>query len=232
MKKASLSVGGRGVRAGAACAGVLAGGASVWAGLDERLAAGPLRLDTSAAYAGRIADQPAVPAGGENAAGASGGYGLPGGWWITFGGGYANDFGDEQDLNAHVAFSTFLADELEFSVELAGWYFDQVGTDTGGINPGMVFRWHFWHADNFDWTVYGDVGIGLLFSFDDVPDGGTSFNFTPRAGLGYTTRIDDDGTRLQLGVRYHHVSNARIEGDGRNPSRDSVMVYAGVVFPF
>ncbi len=242
---------------GAAVLGGVAGMTADWgvrteslreggARLDEPLVAAPLVIDTAGAYAafrgaadeppaaGAATNAPTEPAvKGEQAARA---FGLSsGGWWITFGGGYANNFDDDQDFNGYVAFSTFWAKELEFSVELGAWYFAQEGQDSGGINPNMVFRWHFWHAENFDWSVYGDVGIGLLFSFDDVPDaggGGTSFNFTPRAGFGYTTRIGDDDTRLVIGVRYHHISNARIEGDERNPGRDSVMVYAGVVFPF
>lgn len=158
-------------------------------------------------------------------------FGRPGRWWLTLGGGVAHDFEKDYDLNLHVTFSTFIATELEFAVELGGWYFIQEGTDTGGINPNMVFRWHFLHDDSFNWSMYGDVGIGLLASFDDVPDGGTGFNFTPRAGLGFTHRLDNQGTRLQLGVRYHHISNGRVEGDGRNPSRDSIMAYVGIIFP-
>ncbi len=153
-------------------------------------------------------------------------------WWVTIGGGAAHDFKKDLDINAHVAFSTFIAKDIEFAVELGGWYFAQAGEDTGGVNPNMVFRWHFWHDKDYDWTVYGDAGIGLLFAFDEVPDGGTSFDFTPRLGVGFTKELDEAGTRLQLGLRYHHISNARIQGDERNPGRDSLMVYAGVIFPF
>ncbi len=152
-------------------------------------------------------------------------------WWLTLGGGIAHDLHKDTDYNAHVAFSTFIAYELEFAVELGAWYFAQEGEDTGGINPNMVFRWHFLHDDAFDWTIYGDVGIGLLFAFDDVPASGTSFDFTPRAGFGFTHRLEGD-TRLQIGFRYHHISNGRLQGDAQNPSRDSIMLYAGVVFPF
>ena len=72
----------------------------------------------------------------------------------------------------------------------------------------------------------------FLFTGDDVPPDGTSINFTPRAGMGVTRALDDSGTRLMVGVRWAHISNARIEGDGENPSRDSVMGYVGVIWPF
>ena len=153
--------------------------------------------------------------------------------WLTFGSGFAYDTGSEYDFNVHGAYSRFLGDELEFAMEVGLWYFDQVGQNTAGVNWNMVFRWHFLHPEDDDtWTIYADAGIGLLLGFDNVPDGGTGFNFTPRAGVGGTYRLNDHGTRLQGGVRWHHISNGRIEGNARNPSRDSIMVYAGVMIPY
>ena len=129
------------------------------------------------------------------------------------------------------AYSYFLVKDVEFAAELNGWYFHQEGTDAGGINPAFVFRWHFY--DDGEWTIYGDVGIGLLFATDNVPQGGTSFDFTPRVGGGFTRELDPDTrARLQVGVRWHHISNARINGSDNNPSRDAVMLYTGIQFPF
>lgn len=159
-------------------------------------------------------------------------YGSAGSEWLTIGGGVANNFHNDTDLNIHGAWSRFLADEVEFSMEVGGWYFAQEGDDTAGINWNVIFRWHAFHDEAFTWTVYFDAGIGVLGSFDNVPGDGTGFNFTPRLGAGFTHAIGDEGTRLQIGVRWHHISNGRIEGDERNPGRDSVMVYAGVIFPF
>ena len=166
------------------------------------------------------------------------GYGLAGSRWWTIGTAYANNFKDASDINVHFAFSQFLDDELEFAVEGAGWYFHQNGDDTGGISASMVFRWHIWHPKDFKWTVFGDAGIGILGSFDNVPDGGTGFNFLPRLGGGFTYALNDSidgesrGPRLMVGVRYHHISNGRISGDSRNPARDGIAIYAGLVIPF
>ncbi|MFN9991847.1 MAG: acyloxyacyl hydrolase, partial [Phycisphaerales bacterium] len=91
-------------------------------------------------------------------------------------------------------------------------------------------RWHFLNKERM--TVYADLGIGVLFTTDDVPSDGTSFNFTPRAGAGITHRLGDSANRFELGVRWAHISNARTSGDGDNPSRDSIMLYGGVIFPF
>ncbi|MCC6321056.1 MAG: acyloxyacyl hydrolase [Phycisphaerales bacterium] len=161
-------------------------------------------------------------------------FGRAGSWWWSVGSGVASNFGDAIDTNIHGILSTFLADELEFGVETAGWYFNQEGPDTGGLSASMIFRWHFAHDREFRWTVFGDAGIGLLAGFDDVPDGGTSLNFLPRLGLGFTHVLGDDpgGARLTLGARWHHISNARIEGEERNPARDSLMAYFEIQFPF
>ncbi len=166
------------------------------------------------------------------------GYGKAGSRWWTIGAAYANNFKSASDINFHLAFSEFLADEFEFAVEAAGWYFHQPGDDTGGVSGSMIFRWHFWHAPDFKWTVFGDAGIGILGAFDNVPDGGTGFNFLPRIGGGFTYALDESvegesrGSRIMVGVRYHHISNGRISGDSRNPARDAVAVYAALVIPF
>lgn len=152
--------------------------------------------------------------------------------WLSVGTGGMHNFQDDGAGEIHVGYSRFIADELEFNLELTGWYFSQTGDDTGGISPFMNLRWHFLHDEGFDWSVFGEFGFGLLFAFDNVPDGGTGFNFLPRLGAGFTKQISDDGTRLVTGLRWQHISNGRIEGDTRNPGRDSLMFYVGVMFPF
>ncbi|MGE3107038.1 MAG: acyloxyacyl hydrolase [Phycisphaerales bacterium] len=163
------------------------------------------------------------------AASASIPFGRAGSNSLVLGFGYLNDFDDIQAGEVHAGYSHFLCDSLEFSVELTAWYVDQ-DDDTGAINPGFQFRWHFLHADDYAWTIYGEAGIGLLFAFDNVPDDGTGFNFSPRAGAGATFRLSDD-LRLQLGVRWQHFSNGRIEGNDRNPGLDGLMAYVGFVIP-
>ncbi len=199
-----------------------------------------IRLDLGAALARESQPAAAPKADGDRAAdtGRSPAYGRAGSRWWTIGAAVANNFEGDTDTNLHVAFSTFLADDIEFAVEGAGWYFHQTGDDTGGVSGSMVLRWHFLHADDYNWSVFGDAGIGVLFSFDEVPDGGTGFNFLPRIGAGFTKALNDSidgesrGARFMVGVRYHHISNGRISGDSRNPARDSVCVYAGITFPF
>lgn len=148
-------------------------------------------------------------------------------WW-TVGAGVAYDFTNATDLNLFGSFSYFLDDDVEFVAELGGWYYTH--DKEAGLNGSMIFRWHFYNDEK--WTVFVDAGIGLLGTTDDVPARGTSFNFTPRVGVGFTRKLSDDGTRLLAGVRWAHISNARINGSDENPARDSADLFVGVIFPF
>ncbi len=162
-------------------------------------------------------------------------YGAAGSRWWGLGAGVAHDFSDANDCLLFGSVSYFLVDDVEFAGEFGAWYFSQRGPDAGGVSASMVFRYHFIHEDK--WTVFADVGIGVLGATDNVPATrqgftGTSFDFLPRAGVGFTRQLTDDGARLIVGLRWHHISNARIFGDDNNPARDSAMLYAAVVFPF
>ncbi len=157
-------------------------------------------------------------------------FGSSGSESFTVGGAFATDFNDAYDLNVHGAYSTFLVDDLELVVEGAIWWAIQPGKDALGLNPSLVFRHHLFNEG--DWSFYLDAGIGAVVFTERVPSDGTRFNFTPRAGLGFTYALDDQGTRLQVGLRWHHYSNARIEGEEKNPARDGPLLYAGVVIPW
>lgn len=152
-------------------------------------------------------------------------------WW-TVGGGVAHDFNGSTDSELLFSYSYFLAEDVEFGAEAGGWYFNQTGDNTVGGSLSMLFRWHF--VNSGPWTVYADLGIGFLIAGDVVPEGGTSFDLLPRAGVGFTRALTEsnEGSRLQVGLRWHHVSNARIFGESNNPARDQPMLYVGFIFPF
>jgi hypothetical protein len=183
--------------------------------------------------------QPAEPAPGEDLTKLSGGtvaFGTSGSTWWGVGGGAAFGFGDV-DGKGYVTISHFLADDLELTGEVAGWYLslhndnaieDDDGSTGGGSISGIL-RYHF--VNTGEWTVFVDGGIGVLFSGDDVPTEGSAFNFLPRVGMGFTASITD-ATRLLVGASWHHISNADMNGDDDNPGRDGVMVYAGLIFAF
>lgn len=129
----------------------------------------------------------------------------------------------------------FVADFLSMNFGVSGIFFDQPEeehtNDAVGGNLTLLFRWHFLTRDR--WTLYADGGAGLLLTSEEIPEGGTNFNFTPQLGIGMTWAFGDTGrNRVMAGVRWHHISNARTSGVEDNPGRDSVMVYAGVSLPY
>jgi hypothetical protein len=162
-------------------------------------------------------------------------FGKTGSVWIGLGAGAASN-GEAVDTNLYGRVEYFLAQDIEVFGELGVWNFDQAGKDATGFNTSVVLRYHFYHNHVTRWTMFIDGGIGLLFSTDPVnrsgSDEGSSFNFTPRVGGGFTKAIGDEGARLEVGLRWAHVSNARIAGNNDNPGRDSLMLYAGLIFPF
>lgn len=156
-------------------------------------------------------------------------FGAEGSWrWNIFGG-FAAEFKDSQNRFGRAGFgvSYFMIDDLSLDLELNAMYFDQELNDPWGVNFNLLFRWHFIARDN--WSIYLDGGAGLLGTTEDVPDNGSSFNFTPQAGLGGTYALSAD-VRLMGGVRWNHISNANTYDS--NPGRDSWEVYAGLSFPF
>jgi lipid A 3-O-deacylase len=160
-------------------------------------------------------------------------FGAPRTTWVGLGFGAASN-GEDMDLNMFGRIEYFIAQDIEVIGELGVWNFSQEGKDATGFNTSFLMRYH-WYNDG-TWTVYVDGGIGLLFSTDPVnrsgADEGSSFNFTPRFGGGFTRALGDQGARLDVGLRWHHVSNARIGGNNDNPGRDGLMLYAGIILPF
>ena len=222
--------------------GLLAASMCLGSGLAAAEDVDALRLSTEGANVSLTSLQPDADAAAEpdataspdatlpRASGPAKPYGTAGTEWILFGTGAAHDFDDNTDFNLTLGYSRFLVDDVEWMLELAGWYHAQEGEDALSLNPAMEFRWHFFNRAKT--SAFLNVGIGVLSATDNVPFDGTGFNFTPRAGIGMTHQISDDGTRLVGGLRWHHISNARIHGDDSNPSRDAPHVYLQVAIPF
>ncbi len=140
----------------------------------------------------------------------------------------AQDFEENTDISLFVQQTWFVVDDVEIGAELAGWWIFQ-DDDTWGASSSLVVRYHFYQQPY--WSVFAEGGIGLFIASDNVPDEGTSFGFMPRVGVGTSVRIDDRDTRLMVGLHWHHISNARVNGEARNPARDAVGLYAAVTVP-
>ena len=70
-------------------------------------------------------------------------------------------------------------------------------------------------------------GGGFLY-FNHRMFEGTHFNFTAQLGGGVQLFMPSRRTSLDLGYKYHHISNANL--GNRNPSMDSHMLFVGMSF--
>ncbi len=99
--------------------------------------------------------------------------------------------------------------------------------DVTSFGGNFILRTHLIVRQN--WSIYADVLPGVLESSHRIPPSGTDFNFTIETGFGFTTHLWDR-TDLLAGVRYLHLSNARLEGSDRNPSLNAIEGYVGLLF--
>ncbi|MBL1216415.1 MAG: acyloxyacyl hydrolase [Planctomycetes bacterium] len=163
-------------------------------------------------------------------------FGSKGSWrWAVYGGAGIDLRRDGEQYHAIFAASHFLADDFSVDFEATGIYLNEQDGRPGssdGVagNVNLLFRWHFLSKER--WSLYADAGAGVLLASTEVPYGGTNYNLTPQAGAGLSLALGDGPERLMTGVRWHHMSNARVRGQDDNPGRDSVFFYAGLSFPF
>lgn len=124
-----------------------------------------------------------------------------------------------------VGVAWFFADDVEWAIYGQGSAIWQTGQDAAAGGFDFELRWHFVQAEG--WSLFAGVGIGMLEATEPVPTGGTQFNFTPSAGVGGTLALTDD-TRLYVGVRWYHISNAGTSTD--NPGMNGTSLWLGLSF--
>jgi len=137
---------------------------------------------------------------------------------------------DAEEIFDSAAFggSYYLFDNVSLGVEASGYHFVQAPGDDGWMyGVAGVLRHHLFQFDRA--TLFADVTFGPAEATKRVPDAGTYFNFTTRAGIGATWQLQDN-LYLIGGARYFHLSNARIEGPERNPSINGVEGYVGLMW--
>ena len=170
----------------------------------------------------------------EEAPGAAQPFGEQGTWHWYIQGGLGLDFASDEFYLLGGGVSYFVANDISFNFELNGLAVQQLDDDALGLNLAFLVRFHFFKRPR--WTVYADLGAGILGTTADVPgptpekpEGGTKFNFTPQLGLGFTYQLEPD-LQLMVGARWYHISNANLWPN--NPGRDSLFLYCGVSVPF
>jgi hypothetical protein len=154
-------------------------------------------------------------------------------WSLQAYGGYLDDvsLSNEKLAMGAAGVGYYFADDWSLSLEGIGYGFDATngGGDAAGGGFGGALRWHFLQRDRF--SLFAEIGGGMLYADEKFPPGGTQFNFSAQAGFGATYRLDEH-LHLLGGVRYLHVSNANIHGLDENPSIDAIGGYVGVSLTF
>jgi hypothetical protein len=100
------------------------------------------------------------------------------------------------------------------------YYFEPEHAEGFGITPRLRLDFGHWAI-----TPYVEAGVGLFYTDLNVHELGQKFNFTPQGEVGVDFRIVSC-TLLNLGYRYHHISNAGM--NERNGGVDSNMVIIGI----
>ena len=77
-------------------------------------------------------------------------------------------------------------------------------------------------------SVFLEIGPGVSYASDEVPAGGTRFNFVLQAGGGMTYRLVPC-VNLVGGLRWLHVSNNGLNGRDKNPDIQALGMYLGLV---
>lgn len=108
---------------------------------------------------------------------------------------------------------------------LTSWW--TPGRDVYSIEAEGLLRAH-----PFDSVpVFFDATGGYQLANDQIPPGGTVWNFTFGFGGGVEVPLDR-GTALLAGVHYHHISNALGRDNDRNPSQNEARLWLGVEWSF
>jgi len=126
------------------------------------------------------------------------------------------------DVGAH----WFVADGVSFGAFVEGLVIDAENDDSWGFGIGLLARWHFVREEKY--SIFIEGGAGFAGFSDEVPSGGTDYDFTPRAAVGVTYELGG-GTRLVAKVGWFHISNGQTGPD--NPGLDSVSAAIGLSFP-
>ncbi len=144
---------------------------------------------------------------------------------LAFEGDWIYNWGEANQAQGRVGLQWFVFDNVELAIYGTLNYVWQPREDAFGGGFDMQLRWHF--ISEQDWSVFAEVGGGILGTTEPVPANGSDFNFTPNVGFGATYAINPT-TRLYAGVRWFHISNAGLYA--KNPGRDSSSVWLGLSF--
>jgi hypothetical protein len=126
-----------------------------------------------------------------------------------------------------IAWDYYTSPDFSWRCELTAY---GVSTRDGNAAAGqgsLGFRHYVYHVG--DTSLFADVGFGLFDASRRVPPRGTNFDFTFHTGIGLDHPLGNH-VDLIAGLRYFHLSNARIAGASHNPSLNGPEAYIGLMF--
>lgn len=82
-----------------------------------------------------------------------------------------------------------------------------------------------------DWSAYLDGLVAPVLHEHALTPQSLRFNFDLEGGVGATRRVAA-GLHLNGGLRWHHLSNARVRGKSRNLGYDVPLGYIGLLRNF
>ena len=139
-------------------------------------------------------------------------------------------YSTSENIAGSIGVGYYLLDNNCLTILARGFHINQEpGHDTDGGELSCMGRTHLYTTRDF--SIYIDGGGGYAWAGDAFPVGGTSYNFTARAGAGMAVRLFDNGY-LTGGARYFHSSNGGAHRGLPNPSFNGVEYYVGMLFTF
>lgn len=142
---------------------------------------------------------------------------------------YAAGLDNQDDItNANVGFGYYVLNNISLGAEASGYGERVSGHGQWGYGMTAELRHHILRFDRS--TIFASASFGPVESTGRIPQPlGTDFNYITRVGVGATYRLRDH-LDLLLGVRYFHLSNARLDGPVRNPSINGIEGFTGLMW--
>ena len=152
-----------------------------------------------------------------------------GNWTLSLYAGYDRECSADPQMGyAATGVGYFFSDGMSLNAEARAYGVSQDdGSDAALFELDLLFRHHLVRREN--WSLFLEVSAGVAQATRAVPAGGTHFNFIEEVGAGATYRLDD-GVHLIGGVRYWHLSNAKIHGEDKNPGLNGYGAYVGLMW--
>lgn len=129
---------------------------------------------------------------------------------------------DDENIGAGVGNYWFLRDRFAVGglVSIANYQYAGENVIAGQLEGNA--RWYVLEHDEY--AYFWDAGFGAIWSEAAVPQNATRYEFTFAFGPGMEIPITENSV-LQIGVQFHHMSNALGRDSSQNPSQNEFRLW-------